>query len=100
MSMSKFVTRTIWSRLLNPGQLGRRAFADHVHFNATAKKHPFRPLTAQEKYEIDVKEGDHTGRQQNHIWTPAEIEENMAHLYRHKPISFSDKLMNKLVSIS
>lgn len=73
------------------------SFADHVHFNASNKKHPLRPLTEEEKYKRDIAEGDHTGRQQNHIWTKQEIEDNMAHLYRHQPVTFSDKLMNKLM---
>lgn len=41
--------------------------------------------------------GDHTGRQQNHIWTKEEIDEALNTLYRHKPKTFSDYAMNYLV---
>lgn len=54
-----------------------------------------------EEYEKDqTKAGDHSGRQQNHIWSKEEIEAELNSLYRHKPVSFSDKVMNGLVSKS
>jgi len=37
--------------------------------------------------------GDHSGRQQNHIWTKEEIVEAMNGLYRHKPAAISDYMM-------
>jgi hypothetical protein len=49
-------------------------------------------------YELDERaQGDHTGRQQNHIWTKEELDTAMTTLYRHQPKTFSDHLMNKLM---
>ena len=36
---------------------------------------------------------------QNHIWTKAELDDALNTLYRHKPQTFSDYLMNYFVSI-
>lgn len=50
------------------------------------------------KYEHDdTVAGDHTGRQQNHIWSKEEIDEALNTLYRHKPETISDYLMNYTV---
>ena len=50
------------------------------------------------QYETDdMVAGDHTGRQQNHIWTKEEIDEALNTLYRHKPKTVSDYLMNYAV---
>jgi hypothetical protein len=40
---------------------------------------------------------DHTGRQQNHIWSKEELNEKMAKLYHHKPKSVADRAVNKLI---
>jgi len=66
----------------------------HIHFHATTKPHP---LQAKKKgnYETDeYLQGDHTGRQQNHIWTKDELHEKMTTLYRHKPKTIGDKIVN------
>ena len=44
------------------------------------------------------KHGDHSGRQQNHIWSEEEINDQLKSLYRHKPETLSDKFMNTIVS--
>lgn len=69
----------------------------HVHFRASPRPHPLnaKPADANKYYEENI--GDHTGRQQNHIWTLEELDEKMNNLYRHKPQSFSDHVMNKLM---
>jgi competence transcription factor ComK len=41
--------------------------------------------------------GDHTGRQQNHIWSEEEVRERMATLYRHTPVTWSDRIVNVMV---
>jgi hypothetical protein len=69
----------------------------HVHFRASPRPHPLhaKPADAEKYYEENL--GDHIGRQQNHIWTLEELDEKMNTLYRHKPQSFSDQIMNKLM---
>lgn len=65
-----------------------------THFRKSSLSHPLKPtpwITADASDEII---GDHTGRQQNHIWTEAELKEKMDTLYRHKPKTVSDYLMN------
>lgn len=55
-------------------------------------------LKAAQEYEQHAhKHGDHSGRQQNHIWEKEEITEKLANLYKHKPVTLSDKFMNGLV---
>ena len=72
----------------------------HIHFKQTPKPHPLmekRYLSEQAtKYETDeLLQGDHTGRQQNHIWTKEELDVAMSTLYRHQPKTISDKIVNK-----
>ena len=43
--------------------------------------------------------GDHSGRQQNHIWSKEEIDSELKALYRHKPVTIPDKITNAVVSI-
>ncbi len=78
---------------------------DYTHFKISSHKHPLEvkkisswvdKMTAEAAEEM--KAADHTGRQQNHIWSKEELEEAMSTLYRHQPKSFSDHVMNKLVS--
>lgn len=45
------------------------------------------------------KHGDHGGRQQNHIWSSEEINDQLKSLYRHKPVTLSDKFMNIIVRV-
>lgn len=66
----------------------------HVHFKQSMRPHPLKP-TAQEYDEDDLLQGDHTGRQQNHIWTKEELDHAMSTLYRHQPKTLSDHIMNK-----
>jgi hypothetical protein len=69
----------------------------HVHFRATVRPHPLnvKPDDPEKFYQDTL--GDHTGRQQNHIWSLEELDEKMNNLYRHKPQTFSDHVMNKLM---
>jgi hypothetical protein len=41
--------------------------------------------------------GDHTGLQQNHIWTESELQEKLSVLYHHKPHTYADHFMHKLM---
>jgi len=61
----------------------------HVHFRANGRPHP---LNAKPE-----RVGDHTGMQQNHIWTKEELDERMSTLYRHDPKTFADRVVNKLM---
>jgi hypothetical protein len=70
----------------------------HIHFRASPRPHPLhaKPDFDPAKY-YDDNIGDHTGRQQNHIWSLEEIDEKMNNLYRHKPQTMADTFMNKLM---
>jgi hypothetical protein len=41
--------------------------------------------------------GDHTGRQQNHIWAEAEIADVRENMWKHKPDTFSDHVANRFM---
>ena len=73
----------------------------HVHFRATSVPHPLNAKPKITPTPVPVNEdehlGDHTGRQQNHIWTPTELKEKMSTLYHHEPKTLADKVMNKLM---
>lgn len=74
--------------------------SSHVHFRASARPHPLnaKPKDIRTKVPIpDELIGDHTGRQQNHIWKPEELRERMNTLYRHSPKTAADFVMNKLM---
>jgi len=85
----------------------REGNRSHVHFKLTPKPHPLhpgpktdigKPVAAAMAYEHDdYVQGDHTGRQQNHIWTKDELQEKMSTLYRHKPKTFGDKVVNTVM---
>ena len=82
----------------------RDGHRSHVHFKVTQKPHPLIPSKSTNAsgnlYETDdYVQGDHTGRQQNHIWTKEELHEKMSTLYRHKPKTLSDHITNKAVSL-
>lgn len=66
----------------------------HVHFKLSQKT---KPLSPKQEEECELLAGDHTGRQQNHIWTKEELDEALKTLYRHKPQTFSDYLTNGLM---
>lgn len=78
---------------------------DYTHFKISSHQHPLEvkkisswvDKMAAEAAE-EMKAADHTGRQQNHIWSKEELEEAMSTLYRHQPKTFSDHVMNNLVS--
>lgn len=70
----------------------------HIHFRATAVPHPLNAKPSLPVNNDDSEQlGDHTGRQQNHIWTPSELQEKMSTLYHHEPKTLADKVMNKLM---
>ena len=43
--------------------------------------------------------GDHTGLQQNHIWTEDELKEKLTTLYHHRPQTTADHAAHSVVSI-
>ena len=67
----------------------------HTHFKATGRPHPLGVKTTIGAAQL----GDHTGLQQNHIWTLEELEIKMNEEPKHKPKTITDHVMNKLVSI-
>lgn len=80
----------------------RSGTRSHIHFRVTPTPHPLggKPhivdghATAAQYEKDDLKAADHFGRQQNHIWTKEELQEAMTTLYRHKPQTVSDYVMN------
>jgi len=78
------------------------AVVDHKHFRISGVPHPLKAKPIEffnnlTKNELDEQLGDHTGRQQNHIWTPQEIEDVRKNKYRHVPSTLVDKGVNKLM---
>mmetsp|Transcript_19110 Transcript_19110/g.37730 ORF Transcript_19110/g.37730 Transcript_19110/m.37730 type:complete len:344 (-) Transcript_19110:265-1296(-) len=78
--------------------------ADHVHFRASGIPHPFnaKPQSLKEQKEMDPEQydrdlADHTGRQQNHIWTKEEVDHVRANIHKHKPVTMMDKVMNQIM---
>ena len=71
----------------------------HQHFLTKHTPHPLGAKNfASNVYEHDdYVQGDHTGRQQNHIWDSEEIDVRLNTLYRHKPTVFRDHIVNKLM---
>jgi hypothetical protein len=69
----------------------------HVHFRASSRPHPLNAKPKDIRSPLDEALGDHSGRQQNHIWTSEELEEKMSTLYRHKPKTVTDHVMNNLM---
>mmetsp|Transcript_3554 Transcript_3554/g.5861 ORF Transcript_3554/g.5861 Transcript_3554/m.5861 type:complete len:333 (+) Transcript_3554:49-1047(+) len=69
--------------------------SSHVHFRKSSRPHPLKAKAPTQVFEEVL--GDHTGRQQNHIWTHDELVEKMSTLYRHEPVTVSDHVMNKLM---
>ena len=75
----------------------REGNRSHIHFKLTPTPHPLG--AAKNIYEVDdMVAGDHTGRQQNHIWSKAELQEKMSTLYRHKPQTIADRITHTVVS--
>jgi hypothetical protein len=75
--------------------------SNSIHFRVTSTPHPLAtnddPKKATQYQQIL---GDHTGLQQNHIWTESELQEKLSVLYHHKPQTIADHFMHKLVSTS
>ena len=72
----------------------------NTHFKGNGRQHPLKISTSLNSNDADeIAAGDHTGRQQNHIWTKEELDVAMSTLYRHKPVRLSDHIMNKLVRV-
>ena len=96
-------------RLHSFKQYGVKDFQAHKHTSSIAsvgmhgnKETPMYGIYSKSAldYELDQsKSGDHSGRQQNHIWSSEEIDERLASIYRHQPVTLADKMMNSLVSI-
>ena len=86
-------TRYEW-KLIRCFSLKGGAVDETTHFRITNTRHP---LLIKKKTYTDMQIGDHSGRQQNHIWSKEEIAEKMSTLYRHIPQTFSDHVMNKLM---
>jgi hypothetical protein len=56
------------------------------------------PFVGLSEDEREKRYGDHTGRQQNHIWTNEELEEALTTAHcRHKPKTFGDKLAHNFM---
>lgn len=72
--------------------------SSNAHFKHTIDRHP---LYHKKENDIgfihEIKSGDHTGRQQNHIWTKQELETAMTTLYRHEPKTIPDKILNGIM---
>jgi hypothetical protein len=64
----------------------------HRHFRKSGRPHP---LLAVRPEEIYVHGLDKVGR--NHVWEKEEIQERMDALYKHKPVTMADKIMNKIM---
>lgn len=79
---SKFSAQAMTMRAFSAEQ--RKVYGIHAHDGT--------------EYLKDDKSGDHVGRQQNHIWSAEEIDSELKSLYRHKPVTISDKFMNFVVS--
>lgn len=79
----------------------REGNRSHIHFKLSPKGKALSPasLPSVDEEQCELASGDHTGRQQNHIWTKDEIDEALQTLYRHKPQSISDYVMNGFVSL-
>lgn len=92
---------SLW-KISNPNLVNLRSLSTvpddlgsgHVHFKASGRKHPLGVVTTPNPVGTL---GDHTGLQQNHIWSKEELEEKMSTLYRHEPKTLSDHIMNKLM---
>ena len=63
----------------------------NVHFRVSKKPHP---LLALERL---TPAGDHTGLQQNHVWSEEEINKKLGSLHHHSPVTVSDKIMRGIM---
>ncbi len=67
------------------------------HPTTTTASSSSNPLTPEEEYLAEIRAGDHTGMLQNRIYTKDEVEAARATLYRHQPLSLSDRCMHGLM---
>jgi hypothetical protein len=86
------LTRSIPHKLVLRG-LSNVVDPQNIHFKATGRPHPLFPNTLMED-----KIGDHSGLQQNHIWSEAEIDGKMKKLYHYKPKTIGDRIVQTVVS--
>ncbi len=84
------------SKKLQENDALRDGLRSNVHFRATVTRHPLEEKVVAYENE-DIVQGDHTGRQQNHIWTKEELSEALKSLHKHKPETISDHIMSSLV---
>jgi hypothetical protein len=87
MSIQKYgvISRLYSKNIIN-------SMENKIHFKNSSSKHPLKPIMGSVDYDKEL--GDHTGRQQNHIWSKEEIDLLSKTLYRHKPVTISDKIVN------
>jgi hypothetical protein len=62
----------------------------NVHFRVSPRPHPLYP----EGKILAERLGDHTGKQQNHIWSEEEIQEKMSALYHYTPKTIMDRVVH------
>eukprot|EP01038_Epipyxis_sp_PR26KG_P015504 gene15504-20924_t len=67
---------------------------EYVHFRISSIPHP---LNAKEKREEEIAAGDHTGRQQNHIWSEAELQDKMTNLHHYHPVTIGDRIVRSVM---
>ena len=77
-------------------------YHSHAHFRISGVPHPLKAKPIEyfkslSTTELEEKLGDHTGRQQNHIWTPEEIADIRKNKYRHVPSTIIDKAVNNIM---
>jgi len=69
----------------------------NTHFLVSSTQNPLLALKLKESKEAyDKTLGDHTGRQQNAIYTEEDIIEARRTMYKHKPSTLMDHVMNKV----
>lgn len=68
----------------------------HIHFKQSTRPHPLNIKNLSSR-DAEIALADHTGRLQNRIWSKEELAEKMGTLYHHKPVTFMDHLMNKVM---
>jgi hypothetical protein len=101
-SISSSTSSLSFSKRFLSNEDTREGNRSHVHFKLSPKGKALSPsvLPTADEDQCELASGDHTGRQQNHIWTKEELDEALTTLYRHKPQTISDHLMNKFVSLT
>ena len=83
-------------RLARPFLAARGMVTTSEHFKVSSKPHPLIPK--KEYIEREREMADKMGRQQNHIWSKAELNVALAtYADKHKPKSLSDKLMHGIM---